>query len=172
MLSPRLILSSFQACLLACSARATAVIMISFKVSSLSLASSKINMTPSMRAKIRQELLELLRITERGSDPSRCQVQYVFLLSGSDTDSNFQCWFPWELVSIVSRPLMLSWMVLVVTWWKRIVPRAVPVLVRVTVRRDLLESKGDMRTASLVMVNVGWRVVGSIRPALSIRTGA
>lgn len=150
-------MSAFLLRLLAFSARATAVMMISSRVSLLRPGFSKISVFLAIRAihGLRLAFLESTRMTEWPRTLSRFQnhVPNVFFESdgGREVGSKAQCLRRRELISTVSRPLMLSWMSEVVKLWKRMVPTGNPVLQRVTVRRGLLDKKAGKWTASLLM---------------------
>lgn len=154
-------MSGFLERLRACSDRAMAVMMISSRVPSPSPAFSKIRMFPSMRAMVLPVFFASTKMTLRVSNLSRFQYQdarFPFA-SESEVGSNIQCRCRRELLSVVLRPLMCSWISDVLNLWKRIVPTAVLVSLCVTWRRGLLDRKDGRWTASLVMLRMGIRVV-------------
>lgn len=115
------------------------------------------SMFPVIRAMhvLRLAFLASTRTTEWPRTLSRFQNQVpnVFFASDGEREvgSKTQCLRRRELISTVSRPLMLSWISEVVKLWKRMVPMGIPVLQRVTVRRGLLDRKAGKWTASLLM---------------------
>ena len=126
-----------------------------------------------MRAMVRPRFLESNKITERESSLSRFQYHSdgLFFVSVTEVGWKAQRLCSREGESRVSRPLMLRSMSEVDMWWKRIVPRSVLVLQRVTVRRGLLERKEGMWTDFREMERMSMLVLRSKTSSLPRRIG-